>query len=533
MTPAWPTLFSFLALCIPLVYGLAAFIVRRTAPFRPAVAASYVAMGLGAVVAAIAAFSPYVAPQWTTGSALGHVVRLDAVTGVMIVLVCAIALVIVRYSRTYLHRDPGQPRYARALLGTLAAVTTLVIANNLIIIALAWTGTSLALHQLLTYYRERPEAQVAAHKKFILSRLADVCVYAALGLLWSAIGSLQLDELYAWVLAQPALPVSVHVATALLVLAISMRAAQLPFHGWLTQVMEAPTPISALLHAGVVNIGGFLLIRLAPLMVNTPVAQGLLIAVGLTTTVLAALIMTTRVSVKVGLAWSTSAQMGLMLVQCGLGAYDLALLHLVAHSLYKAHAFLSSGTAVDVWRIQSIAPRRRLIPVARVVTVAVALVGGIAAVGAGMGFVLGRGFGLDPAMAALAVILGTSLAPLVATVVDRGWRPLGTVLGRAAGVAALYFGWHAAFAQVLTPPVEPSAIGWAVVAAGFVVLFGLQVALQSRPESTLSRELRPRLFAGLYLDELFTRMTFRLWPPQLPPRPAPMSKRLITETAEA
>src|SRR5690349_9310557 len=116
------------------------------------------------------------------------------------------------------------------------------------------------------------------------------------------------------------------------------------------QVMEAPTPVSALLHAGVVNIGGFVMIRLAPLMLHATIAQNILIGVGLFSTIIASLVMTTRAAIKSSLAWSTIGQMGFMLVQCGLGAWHLALMHVLAHSLYKAHTFLSSGSIVRQWR---------------------------------------------------------------------------------------------------------------------------------------------------------------------------------------
>src|SRR5262249_55706852 len=140
-----------------------------------------------------------------------------------------------------------------------------------------------------------------------------------------------------------------HLATALLVVGVLLKSAQIPFHGWMQQVMEAPTPVSALLHAGIVNIGGFVMIRLAPLMAHAHLAQGMLVTVGLITAFIASLVMTTRVSVKQILAWSTISQMGFMLLQCGLGIWQLALLHLLAHSCYKAHSFLSSGGAVETW----------------------------------------------------------------------------------------------------------------------------------------------------------------------------------------
>src|SRR5690349_16746348 len=116
------------------------------------------------------------------------------------------------------------------------------------------------------------------------------------------------------------------------------------------QVMEAPTPVSALLHAGVVNIGGFVMIRLAPLMAHATLAQNILVGVGLFSTIIASLVMATRAAIKSVLAWSTIGQMGFMLVQCGLGAWHLALMHLLAHSCYKAHSFLSSGSIVRQWR---------------------------------------------------------------------------------------------------------------------------------------------------------------------------------------
>ena len=136
-------------------------------------------------------------------------------------------------------------------------------------------------------------------------------------------------------------------AAVLIAGAVLLKSAQLPLHGWLIQVMEAPTPVSALLHAGVVNLGGYILIRLAPLIGASIAAQTLLVVVGSLTAAIAGIVMLTRITIKVRLAWSTCSQMGFMVMECGLGLYDLALLHLVAHALYKAHAFLTAGEAVQ------------------------------------------------------------------------------------------------------------------------------------------------------------------------------------------
>jgi NAD(P)H-quinone oxidoreductase subunit 5 len=343
----WSAVLQGVALLIPGVLALLALV----SPRRAALAAS-AALGLALLFGA-----GLFASQGSCHGGGGDLgVRLDAVTSVMLLLVSFIGLIIVRYARTYLHGEAGLARFHRWLLLTLAAVTSLVVVNNLLVLALAWIATSVALHQLLTFYPDRTAAVVAAHKKFLVSRLADLCLLGFLALTQASVGSLELDQVTAWAGAHPGRTPSMQLAAGLLVVAVALKSAQLPFHGWLTQVMEAPTPVSALLHAGVVNIGGFVLIRLAPLLAGAGPARMLLVVVGLVSTVIASLIMTTRVSVKVALAWSTCAQLGFMLVQCGLGLWHLALLHLVAHSLYKAHAFLSTGTAVHGWRLQARCP---------------------------------------------------------------------------------------------------------------------------------------------------------------------------------
>jgi NADH:ubiquinone oxidoreductase subunit 5 (subunit L)/multisubunit Na+/H+ antiporter MnhA subunit len=126
-----------------------------------------------------------------------------------------------------------------------------------------------------------------------------------------------------------------------------LKSAQFPFHSWLPDTMEAPTPVSALMHAGIINAGGFLIIRLSPIVALSAASLLALALCGAFTALFASLVMLTHASVKRSLAFSTVAQMGFMMLECGLGAFGPAVLHLVAHSLYKAHAFLGSGGAVD------------------------------------------------------------------------------------------------------------------------------------------------------------------------------------------
>lgn len=443
--------------------------------------------------------------------------RSDALANIMLVLVCFIGWIIVGYSQSYLGGQRGQPRYIRSLLLTLAAVSVLVLSNNLLLLVLAWIGTSLALHALLTFFDQRPQALIAAHKKFLASRVADVCMLGAIAIVWSQLGTLEIDQAIAAARALPEYSGGLQAAAVLFVIGALVKCAQLPVHGWLIQVMEAPTPVSALLHAGVVNLGGFVLIRLGTLVADVPLAQALLVVVGGITAVVAAATMMTRISIKVALAWSTCAQMGFMLMQCGLGLYDLALLHIVAHSLYKAHAFLTAGTAVEQNRLQQMTTP--LPPLSGMAWLASAVVG------VGIVAAVALAWGIRPtdapALWAVSAILALALAPLLTGPLLRagGAWILAGVAG-AFAVTLAYFGLHLLFKQWLGAPAAANIGLVAWVIGCFVVLFIVQGAVRARPQGTLARKLYPWLFAGLYLDEVFTRLTFRVWPARLPAKPA-------------
>lgn len=430
----------------------------------------------------------------------------------MLGLVGLLAWVIIEYSWRYLEGEPGQRRYVLALLGTLAAVATVVTSTDLFLLVGAWILSSLCLHQLLTFYPDRPQALVVAHKKFLASRLADVCLIVAALLLVRASGdssiAIILETLNARLQASGQLGWDLQLAALLLALAVILKSAQLPVHGWLIQVMEAPTPVSALLHAGLVNLGGFLVLRFAPLFSAAVPAQSLLVLVGGLTAVIAALVMMTRISIKVRLAWSTCAQMGLMLLECGLGLYELALVHLLAHSLYKAHAFLAAGETVAQARQHALHPQAAAPGIAGLL---------LALLLAGMTLALLQGL--------WAWLLPTQALPLVAlAILAVGLAPWclrrGQVLyGLAMFVLLLgaYLLWHQVAAWILQQP-GPSA-PWPLSALALLLFLGLyllQALILARPQGGLARRLYPLAFAGFYLDEHFTRLTFRLWPVRAP-----------------
>jgi NAD(P)H-quinone oxidoreductase subunit 5 len=527
LTANLPPLRAALLLAAPLLLLLAA--VRATpsaavdACWRRARAAALVALAAALASLALLALD---GPGIWRGPDLGVVpgfgdvrfsLRADFLSCVMLVLVCFIGWVIVGYSQSYLGGQPGQPRYVRSLLLTLVAVTVLVLTNNLLLLLLAWIGTSLWLHSLLTFFEARPQALIAAHKKFIASRVADAAMLGAIAIVGAQLGTLEIDRAVAAAGALSADSGALQAAALLFVVAALVKCAQLPLHGWLIQVMEAPTPVSALLHAGVVNLGGFVLIRLGTLVGDVPLAQAVLVVVGGITAVVAAATMMTRISVKVALAWSTCAQMGFMLMQCGLGLYDLALLHIVAHSLYKAHAFLTSGTAVEAHRLQQMTPA--LPPLTGFAWLASAVLGvGIVAAAA-------LAWGIHPAQApglwAVTAVLAMAVVPLLAGPVLRAggaWVLAGVAAGFA--VVFVYFGLHLAFSRWLGAPAATAGAGLVAWVIGcFALLFLVQGAVRARPQGRVARTLYPWLFAGLYLDELFTRLTFRVWPARLPEGP--------------
>ncbi|MCZ4311930.1 NADH-quinone oxidoreductase subunit L [Comamonadaceae bacterium G21597-S1] len=501
-SPAWHLLLAATPACAMLL-GAAACL-RADAPraWRQARLATSAALGLALLVLlALAAFGP-------SGNAF---VRADGITGTVGLLVAFVGWIIVRYSQRYLDGNSGSAGYVRALLLTLACVLLVVVSNHLLVLALAWTVSSLGLHRLLKFFPARRAAVIAAHKKHVVATVANAGMVLAAVLLYGAFDSWQIDQLTALAVAAPELPVLAQTAVVLIVLAAILKCAQLPVHGWLIQVMEAPTPVSALLHAGVVNLGGLVLIRLAPLVAEVQWAMALLVVIGGLSAAIAALVMTTRISVKVMLAWSTCAQMGFMLMQCGLGLWEMALLHLVGHSLYKAHAFLSAGGVVRQSLVRQLAP----VPA---VPGAGALALALLAALASTGLVLLASTQLAPLSAPLAVMAGVLALALVPLLQPAATEPSGVRTWLRAGLAAaalagVYFTLHLLLQGWVAPEAVPPQLPlWGFVAAVFTLLFLVQLAVQARPAVIWARRLYPWIYGGLFLDEWFSRHALRLWP---------------------
>lgn len=444
---------------------------------------------------------------------VGVSVRLDAVSAAMLVLVAFIGWIVVRYARTYLDGEARQGYFIGWLCAALAAVLLLVQAGNLVQLVAAWIATSFALHRLLLFYPERVAAQRAARKKRLFSSIGAIALVTAAILIGMHFGTTDIATINSLARNGDASWLT-GTAAAMLALAAALKSAQFPTHGWLTEVMEAPTPVSALLHAGVINGGGFLLIRFADVMLSAPGVLAVLAMVGGFTALFGALVMLTQSTVKTSLAWSTVAQMGFMVLQCGLVLFPLALLHIVSHSLYKAHAFLASGGAVE-----QVAAIGRPGPVAIPDTSAVGRAFFCAlAIYVGIGAAFGLGFGLEhksPQALALGAILIFGVAYLLAQgFADAAPRRLTRRTALYATAAAVaYFALQTAAewltAGVLPPTPAPGRLEWTLMAVA-VLSFGLVAVAQALFPGWASHPaaagVRVHLSNGLYANATIDRL---------------------------
>jgi NAD(P)H-quinone oxidoreductase subunit 5 len=440
---------------------------------------------------------------------IGLSARVDSVSVAMFALVCFIGWVVLRYARTYTDGEARQPAFMAWMAAALAAVMGLVTAGNLGQLLLAWVAVGFALDRLLLFYPDRIAAQRAARKKALTGLAGSFTLLAAAALLIVAYGTGDIATIAAMAReglgGAPALW-----AAGLLAVAAILKSAQFPTHGWLTEVMEAPTPVSALLHAGVVNAGGFLLIRFADVMLTAPGVLAVLVMVGGFSALFGGLVMLTQPAIKTALAWSTLAQMGFMLLQCGLAIFPLALLHILAHSLYKAHAFLGSGSAVT-----AVASIRRPGPVAvpngwavaRAFALALAIYG---VIGALFGFV-----GKPPQAVALGAILVFGVAYLVAQgLADAAPRDLTRRTALASVAATLSYFALQVIAMKLTADALPATpapgpLEWALMVLAIISFGTVAVAQALFPlwaGHPAAAGLRVHLLNGLYVNAVFDRL---------------------------
>lgn len=298
----------------------------------------------------------------TPSGATSYSVLVDRLAAVMMVLITSVSLVIHVYSRRYMVGDSGYVRFF-SLLGLLTFVlVSLVTSGNLLWLFLCWHLVTWLLVRLVSFQASSPAALQAGRRTLWNQAIGDAAFAAAALVLYAICGTLDLDGIFASVRQSPVQTVSwfgagleldvPFITTLLLLVSVMAKSAQFPFHIWLPGTIEAPTPVSALLHAGIVNAGGFLVNRLAPLFGLAPTTLHLMFLIGGFTALIGAAAMLTQSSVKRTLVYSTMGQMGYMVMECGLGAFALAVFHLCAHGLFKATLFLNSGSNIHKARTE-------------------------------------------------------------------------------------------------------------------------------------------------------------------------------------
>lgn len=273
-------------------------------------------------------------------------ISISIVNVLLVTLVSFLALVIYNYSETYLDSGYVKKSYYKRLSLCFLSSMLCVSTTNLIILLLSWVLCSFNLQKLLTLYSDKNNLRNAQRQAKVFFRASELFLLISIILLGEFYHTLDIQEVTNIIaMKNGVLPFNVKLAGFFVVMSVILKTAMFPFNGWVIKVMDAPTPVSALLHAAIINMGGYILITFAPILDVT--ANTFLFVISLATTVLASLAMKYQTRIKCKLAWSTCAQMGFMLFECALGIYQLAFIHLICHSIYKAHAFLYSGNIVE------------------------------------------------------------------------------------------------------------------------------------------------------------------------------------------
>jgi NADH-quinone oxidoreductase subunit L len=300
-----------------------------------------------------ASFSSYTQVLWTWMNVAGFQPQiafyLDALSLVMLLVVTFVGFLIHIYSAEFMHADDGYARFFAYMNLFVASMITLLLANNLLLLTLGWEGVGLCSYLLIGFWYRDPANGAAARKAFIVTRVGDTALLVGLFLLFSRLGTLQIQDLMQRASAQWQAGSALAAAAALLLLGGAVgKSAQLPLQVWLPDAMAGPTPVSALLHAAtMVTAGVYLIARTHVLFALAPAAQFAVAAVGAATLLLAGFSALTQHDIKRVLAYSTMSQIGYMFLALGVGAWQAAIFHFMTHAFFKALLFLGAGVIIN------------------------------------------------------------------------------------------------------------------------------------------------------------------------------------------
>jgi NADH-quinone oxidoreductase subunit L len=281
--------------------------------------------------------------------------RIDTLSAVMLVVVCTISAFVHLYSIGYMEEDPYRPRFFSYLSLFTFAMLMLVTADNLVQLFFGWEGVGLMSYLLIGFWYQKPEANAAAIKAFIVNRIGDFGFSLGIFAVFMMTGAVDLDTVFAQAPALTGKTIyflgwdvdALTLICLLLFMGAMGKSAQFLLHTWLPDAMEGPTPVSALIHAAtMVTAGVFMVARLSPLFELAPNAQMFVTFIGATTAFFAATIGLVQNDIKRIIAYSTCSQLGYMFVAMGVGAYSVGMFHLFTHAFFKALLFLGSGSVI-------------------------------------------------------------------------------------------------------------------------------------------------------------------------------------------
>jgi NADH-quinone oxidoreductase subunit L len=289
-------------------------------------------------------------------------IRLDRLTAIMLIVITTVSALVHLYSMGYMEHDHNfkesdtyRPRFFAYLSLFTFAMLMLVTADNLVQMFFGWEGVGLASYLLIGFYYRKPSANAAAMKAFIVNRVGDFGFALGIFALFMLTDSVNFDDIFT---AGPQLAETsirflwtdwnaANLIAFLLFIGAMGKSAQLGLHTWLPDAMEGPTPVSALIHAAtMVTAGVFLVCRMSPIMEYAPEALMFVTFIGATTAFVAATIGLVQNDIKRVIAYSTMSQLGYMFVAAGVGAYSVAMFHLLTHAFFKAMLFLGAGSVI-------------------------------------------------------------------------------------------------------------------------------------------------------------------------------------------
>src|SRR5712671_6079222 len=281
--------------------------------------------------------------------------RVDTLTAVMLVVVNTISSLVHLYSIGYMDQDPYRPRFFAYLSLFTFAMLMLVTADNLVQMFFGWEGVGLASYLLIGFWYQKPSANAAAIKAFVVNRVGDFGFVIGIFAVFMMIGSIDFETIFAGAPGLTGKTIdffgwhadALTLTCVLLFMGAMGKSAQFLLHTWLPDAMEGPTPVSALIHAAtMVTAGVFMVARLSPLFELAPNAQAVVMFFGATTAFFAATVGLVQNDIKRIVAYSTCSQLGYMFVAMGAGAYSVGMFHLFTHAFFKALLFLGSGSVI-------------------------------------------------------------------------------------------------------------------------------------------------------------------------------------------